>query len=505
MTRERTIRGQGRGRRRRRDDLLQARPGARARVRARAPGHPRAPARTRASIPREIDGFASYSNDRNDPSRLAAALGLPELRFSNMQWGGGGGGGSAAVGNAAAAVAAGYADCVVVFRALAQGQFGASAQRRPAARSPARPRCTFPYGLISPAQTLRDAGRCASCTTTASGRRRCARSRWRRTITRSPTRARSCTAGRSRAEAYDASRWIVEPFRLFDCCMENDGAAALVLVVGRARARPAPAARLPPRRGAGLRAPQRGPRRTTRPIYATSSFTTVAPHLWEMAGLGPKDVDVVQSYENFTGGVLMSLVEHGFFAPEEANEFLTVGEPLAPDGPAAAQHQRRQPRRVLHARARAADRGGAPAPRRVDQPGARGADVALVISGPMVTPVSSMLLGTEATLMSVTTYLPAGLPRPVPEPDGLDAPYWEGTRAGELACSAAAPAAAASGGRSGSAIAASPSTSTGSAVTPRGRIYSLGARLASGAPGAARITARTSSCWSSCPTPATCA
>ena len=29
-------------------------------------------------------------------------------------------------------------------------------------------------------------------------------------------------------------------------------------------------------------------------------------------------------------------------------------------------------------------------------------------------------------------YLPAGLPRPVPEPDGLDAPYWEGTRAGEL-------------------------------------------------------------------------
>src|SRR5207247_8350098 len=55
--------------------------------------------------PREIDGFASYSNDRNDPSRLAAALGLPELRFSNMQWGGGGGGGAAAVANAAAAVA----------------------------------------------------------------------------------------------------------------------------------------------------------------------------------------------------------------------------------------------------------------------------------------------------------------------------------------------------------------------------------------------------------------
>ena len=34
--------------------------------------------------------------------------------------------------------------------------------------------------------------------------------------------------------------------------------------------------------------------------------------------------------------------------------------------------------------------------------------------------------------MSPATYLPAGMPRPVPEADGLDAPYWEGTRASEL-------------------------------------------------------------------------
>src|SRR5213594_3420156 len=102
--------------------------------------------------PRAIDGFASYSNDRNDPSRIAAALGLPELRFSNMQWGGGGGGGSAAVANAAAAVAAGYADCVVVFRALAQGQFGRFGQgpRMRAVRGQGA--YTLPYGLMSPAQ-----------------------------------------------------------------------------------------------------------------------------------------------------------------------------------------------------------------------------------------------------------------------------------------------------------------------------------------------------------------
>src|SRR5258708_17843978 len=42
--------------------------------------------------PREIDGFASYSDDRSDASRLAAALGIHRLRAATMQWGGGGGG-----------------------------------------------------------------------------------------------------------------------------------------------------------------------------------------------------------------------------------------------------------------------------------------------------------------------------------------------------------------------------------------------------------------------------
>jgi acetyl-CoA acetyltransferase len=41
-----------------------------------------------------------------------------------MQWGGGGGGCAAAVANGAAAIATGMADCVVVYRGLAQGQFG---------------------------------------------------------------------------------------------------------------------------------------------------------------------------------------------------------------------------------------------------------------------------------------------------------------------------------------------------------------------------------------------
>src|SRR6266446_9467749 len=74
--------------------------------------------------PREIDGFASFSDDRSDASRLAAALGIHRLRSATMQWGGGGGGCCAAVANGAAAIVSGMADCVVAFRGLAQGQHG---------------------------------------------------------------------------------------------------------------------------------------------------------------------------------------------------------------------------------------------------------------------------------------------------------------------------------------------------------------------------------------------
>ena len=66
----------------------------------------------------------------------------------------------------------------------------------------------------------------------------------------------------------------------------------------------------------------------------------------------PRDVDVLQSYENFTGGVLMSIVEHGFCAPDEVNEFFTDEQPARTERQAAAQHERRQPGRVLHARPR---------------------------------------------------------------------------------------------------------------------------------------------------------
>jgi acetyl-CoA acetyltransferase len=350
----------------------------------------------RAGIdPRQIDGFASYSNDRNDPSRLAAALGLPELRFSNMQWGGGGGGGSAAVGNAAAAIAAGFADCVVVFRALAQGQFQRFGTAPPAAAVSGEQALTFPYGLFSPAQrfAMRVMRFIHDHHIEPSAQRAIALASYHH----AQANPRAVMHGRPLTEeAYDSARWIVEPFRLFDCCMENDGAAALVLVSAeRARdLRHPPAYLLGVAQGSEYRNAARG---HNAPTYASSSFTTVAPHLWEMAGLGPKDVHVVQSYENFTGGVLMSLVEHGFFAPEEANDFLTPENLIAPGGRLPLNTSGGNLAECymhgleLQIEAVRQLRGESTS----QVPGAR---VGLVISGPMVTPVSSMLVGTGDTL-----------------------------------------------------------------------------------------------------------
>lgn len=342
----------------------------------------------------EVDGFASYSNDRSDPSHLAAALGCKELRFANMQWGGGGGGGSAAVGNAAAAIISGMADCVVVFRALAQGQFGRFGQgprRNVIAGDMAH---TVPYGLMSPAQMF--AMKVQRFMFDHGVEQNALRAISLASYEHAQNNPRAVMYGRPLDEAtYDASRWIVEPFHLYDCCQENDGAAAMVLVAAeRARDLPNPPCYLLSAvAGSHYRA---GASVHNAPDYATSAFKTLAPRLFDMARVQPDDVDVLQSYENFTGGVLMSIVEHGFCEPEACNEFFVkerllagVGElPLNTSGGNLAEC-------YMHGLGLNIE-----AVRQVwNQSTNQVADtnVSMVISGPMVTPVSACIFGSEAT------------------------------------------------------------------------------------------------------------
>jgi acetyl-CoA acetyltransferase len=345
--------------------------------------------------PADIDGFSSYSNDRNDGPRMAAALGCRELRFSNMFWGGGGGGVAGALQNAAAAVACGVADCVVVYRGLAQGQFGRFGRGPPVAQVSGEAAHTVPYGVMSAAQMF--AMKAMRFMHEHGVQRSALRAIAMASYHHAQTNPAAIMCGRPLSEAaYDESRWIVEPFRLFDCCQENDGAAAIIVVSAEA------AGHGPHKPCYVLAAASGGPYRAAAPVhntpdYASSHFGTVARRLFAMAGLGPDDVDVLQAYENFTGGVLMAMVEHGFCGPEEVNEYFTLDNLTAPAGRLPLNTSGGNLAECymhglgLTIEAVRQIRGDSPNP-------VPDVEVSMMIGGPMVTPVSACLFGTEDAL-----------------------------------------------------------------------------------------------------------
>ncbi len=276
----------------------------------------------------DIDGFVSYMDQRNDPLRLAAALGIRELRWAAQTWAGGGNNAAAAVQIADAAVCAGYAKHVVVFRALAQGQFGRFGQAR-GAGMPGDMAWKAPYGLISPAQEcavhtarfMHDHGisQEALCDISmacyANAQRNPRAIRYGQPLTR---------------EKYHASRWIVEPFHLYDCCPENDGAAALVLTTLE-RARDLSSGAVPVLSAAQGLGPKYGSTAFQPRWLGKMFYRSVGEAIWQRAGVRPSEVDVVQLYENFTGPVLIALCEMGFCEPADVEAFVADGALVGPD------------------------------------------------------------------------------------------------------------------------------------------------------------------------------
>lgn len=284
---------------------------------------------------------------------------------------------------------------MVTFRALAQGQFGRFGSGTPAPIVTGDNAFQAPYGVLSPAQKfamkarrfMHDHG------VEQPALRAIALSSYHH----AQNNPRALMYGKPLEPAkYDASRWIVEPFHLYDCCMENDGAAAVVMVPAeRAKDCPQrPVYVLGAASGSDYRA---GAAPHNAACYASSSFTTVAKDVFSMARVQPADVGVVQSYENFTGGVVMALVEHGFFEAQAANDFLKFENLIAPNGRLPlntsggnlAECYVHGFEQVVEAVRQV---------RGTSSNQARRHDVSLVIGGPMVTPVSSLIVGSEAAL-----------------------------------------------------------------------------------------------------------
>jgi len=133
-------------------------------------------------------------------------------------------------------------------------------------------------------------------------------------------------------EDHQKSRMIADPLRMFDCCLETDGAVA-VIVASPERAKNLKQKRvfiMAVEEGTGSWCEAMAPYQRDNIALVDEQFY-IAEHLWKEAGIGPKDIDCAQWYDAFSPLVLMQLEAFGFCKIGESGEFVR-GQALAIDG-----------------------------------------------------------------------------------------------------------------------------------------------------------------------------
>ncbi|MFF2504423.1 lipid-transfer protein [Streptomyces sp. NPDC058067] len=274
--------------------------------------------------PADVDGLVTFTMDTSPEITVAQATGMGDLSFfSRVHYGGGAA--CATVQQAALAVATGVAEVVVCYRAFNERsgrRFGSGVQHREPSAEGAALGWALPFGLLTPASWVAMAAQ-----------------RYLHTYGLGPEafghvavmdRAYAATNPAAyfhgkpiTLEDHAASRWIVEPLRLLDCCQETDGGQAIVVTsVERARDLPhRPAVITAAAQGAG-----RGQEQMTSfyrdDLTGLPEMGVVARQLWRSAGMGPDEIDVGILYDHFTPFVLMQLEEFGFCGPGEGADFV---------------------------------------------------------------------------------------------------------------------------------------------------------------------------------------
>ena len=278
--------------------------------------------------PEEVDGLVTFTMDTSSEIAVARELGVPELRyFSRVNYGGGAACGT--VLHAAMAVATGVADVVVCYRGFNErsgsrfGQFSVAAAQQVNTNGLDNA-FTYPMGLGTPAATVAMFARRYmheyGATSEDFGRVAVADRLHAATNPNAWFYEKPITLA-----DHQASRMIVEPLHLLDCCQESDGAVAIV-VTSAERARDL--AQTP----AVIRAAAQGSSSDQfvmtsyyRPELGLPEMGLVGRTLWEQSGLGPSDMDTAVLYDHFTPFVLMQLEELGFCGPGEAPDFIADG------------------------------------------------------------------------------------------------------------------------------------------------------------------------------------
>jgi acetyl-CoA acetyltransferase len=268
--------------------------------------------------PREVDGLVRFNMESTTEVEIARNLGIENLRFFG-EIGYGGGGACATIGHAAMAIATGRARVCVCWRARNRGSGG-----RPWAGTGARvggdEQFYAPWGLVRPVDQIAML--------------------WRRHMHEYGTTSRHLgavavalrkhAAKNPRAtmqkpmtlEDHAASRLVSDPLRLFDCCLESDGALAVVVVS-------ADWARDARQKPAYVRAVAQGtgPEHVVmanyhKPRFLETPSAYAARDLYAAAAVDPGDIDCAQFYDAFTPLVLLSLEEYGFCGPGESAAFV---------------------------------------------------------------------------------------------------------------------------------------------------------------------------------------
>jgi acetyl-CoA acetyltransferase len=271
--------------------------------------------------PHDIDGIVMPVPGVTVAEDFVTNLGIPDLRFSATTPLGGAGS-VAAVQCAAAAVAAGICTHVL----LPIGRTGRTGQRI-GARVHQMPQFRMvgefeaPVGAIAPAQYYAPMARrhMELFGTTSRQLAEIAVSTRRHAILNGNARmTKPLSVG-----DHQASRMIADPLRLFDCSLESDGAAAVIVsAADRARDGAKPRVLIT---GMAEGHPDSPCTITQRDDMTRLGLAKAAPRAFAMAGVTPADIDVAEIYDCFTYIVLCQLEDLGFCAKGEGGAFVEGG------------------------------------------------------------------------------------------------------------------------------------------------------------------------------------